>query len=239
MKPRETPRIEITELPDELREVFDRLLFGFPVEVTRDGRLVASLEASSLVLEGQIVAAGRRAGGSDGSGGSGGSGGSKDGDSRWSIPRPEGDVQVVATAMKLSDSARRRLAQELGEAYIVLDLNEAPASTDVLLTHPVSPQLLGALRGMFPQARIIVTEIEDPELGVSYTGAVTRMLSAGAEAYLPPRPIGAVGQELKRQLESVRPELGAATTSPSPAAGIGGRAGAAARSAARIGEAHR
>lgn len=216
MKPRETPRIEITELPGELREVFDRLLFGFPVEVTRDGKPVASLEASSLVLEGQIVAAGQRAGGS---------GGSNDGASRWSIPRPEGDVQVVATAMKLSDSARRRLAQELGEPYVVLDLNEAPASTDVLLTHPVSPQLLGALRGMFPQARIIVTEIEDPELGVSYTGAVTRMLSAGAEAYLPPRPIGAVGQELKRQLESVRPQLAAPGTSPGRTGEIGGRAG--------------
>lgn len=216
MKPRETPRIEITELPGELREVFDRLLFGFPVEVTRDGKPVASLEASSLVLEGQIVAAGQRAGGS---------GGSNDGASRWSIPRPEGDVQVVATAMKLSDSARRRLAQELGEPYVVLDLNEAPASTDVLLTHPVSPQLLGALRGMFPQARIIVTEIEDPELGVSYTGAVTRMLSAGAEAYLPPRPIGAVGQELKRQLESVRPQLAAPGTAPGRTGEIGGRAG--------------
>ena len=217
MKPRETPRIEITELPDELREVFDRLLFGFPVEVTRDGKPVASLEASSLVLEGQIVSAGRSAEGSDGPGGS------NDGASRWSIPRPEGDVQVVGTAMKLSDSARRRLAQELGESYVVLDLNEAPASTDVLLTHPVSPQLLGALRGMFPQARIIVTEIEDPELGVSYTGAVTRMLSAGAEAYLPPRPIGAVGQELKRQLESVRPQLAAPGTSPGRTGEIGGR----------------
>lgn len=217
MKPRETPRIEITELPGELREVFDRLLFGFPVEVTRDGKPVASLEASSLVLEGQIVSAGRSAEGSDGPGGS------DDGGSRWSIPRPEGDVQVVATAMKLSDSARRRLAQELGEAYVVLDLNEAPASTDVLLTHPVSPQLLGALRGMFPQARIIVTEIEDPELGVSYTGAVTRMLSAGAEAYLPPRPIGAVGQELKRQLESVRPQLAAPGTAPGRTGEIGGQ----------------
>lgn len=205
---RETPRIEITELPRELREVFDRLLFGFPVEVTRDGRPVASLEASSLVLEGQIVASGDR-------------GGPDERGVKRPIPRPAGDVLVVATAMKLSDSARRLLAQELGEAYVVLDLNEAPASTDVLLTHPVSPQLLGALRGMFPQARIIVTEIEDPELGVSYTGAVTRMLAAGAEAYLPPMPVGGVGRGLKHQLESVRPQLGPGSTSPGPAGEIG------------------
>lgn len=207
---REPARIEITELPRELREVFDRLLFGFPVEVTRDGRPVAALEASSLVLEGQVVATGGTSG--------------DDGGSKRSIPRPEGDVQVVATAMKLSDSARRLLAQELGEAYVVLDLNEAPASTDVLLTHPVSPQLLGALRGMFPQARIIVTEIEDPELGVSYTGAVTRMLAAGAEAYLPPMPVGGVGRGLKHQLESVRPQLGPGSTSPGPAGEIRGGA---------------
>lgn len=204
-------RIEITELPAELEGVFERLLFGLPVEVTRDGKPVASLEASSLVLEGQIVATG----GVTGAGA----------EPKRSIPRPEGDVQVVATAMKLSDSARRRLAQELGEPYVVLDLNEAPASTDALLTHPVSPQLLGALRGMFPQARIIVTEIEDPELGVSYTGAVTRMLSAGAEAYLPPRPIGAVGQGLKRQLESVRPQLARGSGSPGPTGEIGGAGG--------------
>jgi len=59
----------------------------------------------------------------------------------------------------------------------------------VLLTHPVSPQLLGILRHQFPNARVVITEIEDEELGVRYSGPVSRLLDAGASAYLPPRPI--------------------------------------------------
>ena len=94
--------------------------------------------------------------------------------------------------MRLSDVARRRLSNELGDDYVVVDIHEAPASTDVLLTHPVSPQLLGILRQQFPNARVVITEIEDEELGVRFSGPVSRMLDAGAAAYLPPRPIAQV-----------------------------------------------
>ena len=106
--------------------------------------------------------------------------------------------------MRLSDAARRRLSDELGENYIVLDIRKAPASTDVLLTHPISPQLLGILRMQFPEARVVITEIEDDELGVHYAGPVSRMLDAGAGAYLPPRPIA---------------ELAASTASANPSGG--------------------
>ena len=68
--------------------------------------------------------------------------------------------------MRLSEVARRRLSDEFGADYIVLDLHEAPTTTDVLLTHPVSPQLLGMLRHQFPSARVLITEIEDEELGI-------------------------------------------------------------------------
>src|SRR5699024_5342862 len=74
-------------------------------------------------------------------------------------PMPEG-ITLVATAMELSEEARQRISEELGEDYIVLDLHEAPSSTDVLLVPPISPQLVGALRGQFPDARLLVTEIE-------------------------------------------------------------------------------
>ncbi|HET9634115.1 MAG TPA: hypothetical protein VFP73_17090, partial [Terrabacter sp.] len=76
----------------------------------------------------------------------------------------------------------------------------APPTADVLLTHPVSPQLLGSLRGMFPDARIIVTEIEDEELGVSQPGPVSRLLDAGACAYLPPRPLREVAASMHAYL---------------------------------------
>src|SRR6476661_5720723 len=92
---------------------------------------------------------------------------------------PDG-ITVIATAMKLSDAAR--------------------TSTDVLLTHPVSPQLLGILRQQFPNARVVVTEIEDDEVGVRYSGPVSRLLDAGASAYLPPRPIAEVAANVHAYL---------------------------------------
>jgi hypothetical protein len=41
--------------------------------------------------------------------------------------------------------------------------------------------LIGNLRSMFPKARVIIAEIEDDVLGVSYHGPVRRLLDAGAE----------------------------------------------------------
>jgi antitoxin (DNA-binding transcriptional repressor) of toxin-antitoxin stability system len=102
-------------------------------------------------------------------------------------PEPEDcdRVAVVVTAMKLSERARTALSAELGAGHIVLDLGAAPATADVVLVPPGSPQLIGRLRAQFPDARIVVTEIDDPELGVSFRGPVGRLLAAGAEAYLP------------------------------------------------------
>jgi hypothetical protein len=134
---------------------------------------------------------------------------------------PEG-VMVVATATKLSKAARQRLSDELGDGYIVLDLLRAPTSADVVLTHPVSPQLLGSLRGMFPEARIIVTEIEDDELGVSAPGPVSRLLDAGASAYLPPRPLREVAANVHAYLTgSGAPQLTAGDSGTPPRAALG------------------
>jgi hypothetical protein len=120
------------------------------------------------------------------------------------VKTPEG-VTVVATAMKLSDSARRRLSDEFGSDYIVLDLHDAPPTADVLLINPVSPQLLNVLRGSFPEARLIITEIEDDELEVRYQGPVGRLLDAGASAYLPPRPVGEVATAVHAYLTQQSP----------------------------------
>ncbi|SFW65588.1 hypothetical protein [Amycolatopsis australiensis] len=122
------------------------------------------------------------------------------------------DVTVVATAMKLSASARSSLAAELGGDYVVLDLHAAPATADVLLVPPSSPQLVGHLRAMFPKARVVVTEIEDDELGVSYRGPVHRMLDAGAETYLASTTIPRLAEQLdavaqRRQIGAARLEI--------------------------------
>ncbi|GGV58544.1 hypothetical protein ABZ178_31450 [Streptomyces massasporeus] len=111
-----------------------------------------------------------------------------------------GGMTVVVTAMKLSESARVSLSDQLGPDYIVLDIHAAPATADVLLVPPVSPQLIGSLRSAFPSARVVVTEIEDDELGVSYHGPVRRMLDAGAEAYLPANSVPRLARQLEHTL---------------------------------------
>ncbi|MEU2669363.1 hypothetical protein ABZ622_10875 [Streptomyces sp. NPDC007164] len=116
-------------------------------------------------------------------------------------------VTVVVTAMKLSDSARTSLSDQLGADYIVLDMHAAPVSADVLLVPPVSPQLIGSLRSAFPEARVVVAEIEDDELGVSYQGPVRRLLDAGAEVYLPPATVPQLAKQLDRTLTHHRSHL--------------------------------
>lgn len=166
----ESNTLDLDTLPRELRAALTAAMDGAEITlVSRDHELGHLLFRPS-VLEGVILPEQRNAS---------------------AVETPEG-VTVVATAMKLSDAARRRLSDEFGSEYIVLDLHDAPPTTDVLLLHPVSPQLLGRLQGDFPQARVIITEIEDDELDISYPGPVSRLLDAGASAYLPPRPVSEV-----------------------------------------------
>ncbi|MFJ3957135.1 hypothetical protein [Arthrobacter sp. NPDC090010] len=157
----------------------DAVIAGEAVTLTRSGRAVGSLEFRAIVLEGTIV----------------------------DVPvhseppgtMPDG-VIVVATAMTLSETAQRRLSDELGVEYIVLDITKAPSNADVLLTRPVSPQLLGILQHKFPDARVLIAEIEDEELGISYSGPVSQLLDAGASAYLPPRPIAGLAADVRGYL---------------------------------------
>lgn len=161
--------VELARLPDELAELIASLAPGGSLVITRGGEAVATLTAAgSAPLEGTVIQARsapddeepRRAGAGD-----------------------EG-VTVVATAMELSDSARSKLSSELGTDYIVLDMHSAPSTADVLLVPPLSLQLLGSLREMFPSARVVLAELDDPELGVSYGGPVRRMIDSGVELYL-------------------------------------------------------
>ncbi len=176
---REPPTLDVDQLPADLRTVIAAAIDGAEVTVVRESREIGYLSFHSSVLEGVTLPISRLP--------------------ASEVLAPDG-VTVVATAMRLSDVARSRLSDEFGPAYIVLDLREAPESTDVVLTHPVSPQLLAHLRDRFPQARVIVTEIEDDELDVSYPGPVGRLLEAGACAYLPPRPVSAIASSVHAYL---------------------------------------
>ncbi|MEI2712515.1 MAG: hypothetical protein V9G04_04255 [Nocardioides sp.] len=180
------PLLDLDEVPESVRVLLEAAVEGAPVTLAHSGREIGTLEFRSNVVEGTVISA---------------------------PEAPEGaatreGVTVVATAMKLSAAGLRRLADEFGSDYLVLDLHDAPETADVLLTHPVSPQLLGILRMQFPNARVLITEIEDEEYGIHYSGPVSRLLDAGASAYLPPRPVGELAAHVHAYLSrSVAGEL--------------------------------
>lgn len=49
----------------------------------------------------------------------------------------------------------------------MLDLRKAPPSTDIVIAPVISAQTISALKHMFPRARVVLTEVEDADLGVS------------------------------------------------------------------------
>ncbi|MDF5757643.1 hypothetical protein [Spongiactinospora sp. TRM90649] len=179
---RATRPLDVARLPEDVVALIDALEPGENLVITRDGRSIAAISSTVEVLQGTIVD--RET--------------SDEADDQ--PPVDYDDVTVVATTMKLSAKARTSLSTRLGADYIVLDIKAAPATADVLLVPPGSPQLIASLRSMFPKARVIVTEIEDDELGVNYPGPVQRLLDAGADAYLPPLTVPRLAMQLDHTL---------------------------------------
>ncbi|NRQ39690.1 response regulator transcription factor [Nonomuraea sp. NN258] len=180
-------RIDVGRLPEDVVALIDALQPGEHLVVTRDGASIATIAGTVDVVHGTVV---ERA--------------APEEEERDRPPTDHSGVTVVATAMELSAAARLALSDRLGADYVVLDLHAAPVTADVLLVPPGSPQLIGALRAAFPQARVVVTEIEDDELGVRYHGPVRRLLDAGADAYLPPVSVPQLARQLEHTLNQGR-----------------------------------
>lgn len=94
-----------------------------------------------------------------------------------------GDAVVVATAMPLSKEARADLSEMLGGGYLVVDIKDAPSSANLLLSPVVSGNALGTLRGMFPEARILFTELTDDGYGIDFKGPLSRIAAHGPDGY--------------------------------------------------------
>lgn len=92
-------------------------------------------------------------------------------------------VRVVATTM-LKAGARARLSDQLGRGFVVVDLRKAPSSTDIVIAPVVSGQTISALKHLFPEARVVLTEVEDRHAGVFFPGPVRRAVEAGADGYV-------------------------------------------------------
>src|SRR6478609_10363274 len=194
VRPSGRARLDLTDLAPEVRAVFESLIDDGEVDITRSGEPVGTLAFTSTVLGGAVLPP----------------------DPPGSLgPRSQREgVMVVATTMLMSDAARRRLSDAFGPDYLVLDFMDAPSTADIVLTHPVSPQLMNRWTVMFPQAQVLITEILDPEFGLDVSGPVGRLLDAGAHAYLPPRPVEQVAENVRGYLAAqTGPELGSRSAS--------------------------
>ena len=189
----QVPRwIDATRLPEEFLTLVDSLGSGEELHIMRDGQSIATVSSTLGAFDAGVIDPGGRG------------------------KRPalaDENVTVVATAMKLSASARASLSGQLGPGYIVLDMNSAPRTADVVLIPPVSPQLIGNLRSRFPKARVVIAEIEDKELGISYYGPVRRLLNAGADVYLPPTTIPRLAEQIDRTVTHLQ-QIAASAPAP-------------------------
>ncbi|MEZ7125635.1 hypothetical protein ACBR40_09875 [Nonomuraea sp. AD125B] len=191
------PRVDVACLPDDVVALIDALEPGESLVLTRDGASIATISSTIDVVEGAVV---------QGAVVQGAVVEPDEGDEQGPIDYES--VTVVATAMELPAAARVALSTQLGADYVVLDMHAAPATADVLLVPAGSPQLIAGLRSMFPEARVVVTEIEDDELGVQYHGPVRRLL----DAYLPPATLNVLARQLDHTLSQGRELAGGAAT---------------------------
>jgi hypothetical protein len=204
--------VDAAQLPDEVVGLLAGLPPGETLTVLRDGEPIATITGAgrSGPLEGTVIRPTTP---------------HWDADQHQSghqaphapqAPRTRDEhVTVVATAMKLSQAARGKLSADLGSDYIVLDLDDAPETAEVLLVPPISLQLLDSLRDRFPAARVILAELEDQELGVDYRGPVQRMIDAGVEAYLTSTALPRLARQLD-QAVTRRTELTAGSSRLEP-----------------------
>jgi hypothetical protein len=65
----------------------------------------------------------------------------------------------------------------------------------------MSVQALGILRRQFPQAQLIVAELDDPASDTWVAGPVSRAKAAGAHAYLTPETLGDLASEVRLVVE--------------------------------------
>lgn len=192
MRGEQTPRwIDFSRFPPDVITVIESLAPDEELHITRDGQPIAKISGASRGVRAKTANAGERP------------------------SATYDDVTVVATAMKLSSSARATLSSQLGPDYIVLDMHAAPASTDVLLIPPLSPQLIEGLRNSFPNARVVIAEVEDRELGIVWEGPVRRLMDAGADVYFPPSTIPRLAQQLDRAVTHFN-HLTANSSAPAP-----------------------
>ncbi|WP_052596769.1 type II toxin-antitoxin system Phd/YefM family antitoxin [Luteipulveratus mongoliensis] len=182
-------QIDAGQLSEQVLDLIAGLQPGDDLVITRAGEPIATITPYDSVLEGTVMLP----------------------DAPADVPPSTAydGVTVVATAMKLSAEARSRLSAEMGGEVAVIDMMDVVPGIEVnvLLIPAASAHAVGILRRQFPVARIVVTEIEDEELNVSYAGPVRRLLEAGADSYLASSTISHLATQLEAEVLPARRQL--------------------------------
>ncbi|HET6743607.1 MAG TPA: hypothetical protein VFH76_31940, partial [Kribbella sp.] len=80
----------------------------------------------------------------------------------------------------------------------------APPTANIVLTPVLSANALGILRGQFPHARILFTELHDGARGISLSGPLSRIVAQAPDGYFVAHSLDALGpvvqSEAKLQL---------------------------------------
>ena len=100
------------------------------------------------------------------------------------LVRPGGEPAVVVVAFPLARGVVAALQSALGAAFSVVDIRAVGATADIVLSPSASPQAIGNLRRLFTDAKVLVVELDDLLLGVKIQGPVSRIMDAGADAYV-------------------------------------------------------
>lgn len=120
------------------------------------------------------------------------------------MTEPGAGETVVVITMPLSKQARAELSEMLGPGYAVVDMRSAPSSANIVLTTVVSSHALSILRGTFPRARILFTELHDDERGIGFAGPLSRIVAQAPDGYFIAHSLDAltpvVQSEVKLQL---------------------------------------
>lgn len=106
---------------------------------------------------------------------------------------------LVVAAMPLSKLARAELSEMLGPGYAVIDMRSAPPTANIVLTPVLSANALGILRGQFPHARILFTELHDGARGISLTGPLSRIVAQAPDGYFVAHSLDALGPILQSE----------------------------------------
>lgn len=128
-------------------------------------------------------------------------------------PRAGQPRRRVVVTFALPADAGCRLSELLGAGFELVDIKVSEGDEDVVLVPSSSRQLTGKLRAAFPDAALLVVEVEDIAHDIKLGGQVLRTLDAGADGYFLARSV----DELAAIVDRASGRIGSADA-PEPAA---------------------